>query len=136
MPAAIEELIRYSAPALHATFRVTTDAVTLDGVDLPAGEQVLICLGAANRDPDVYDDPAALDIGREPHPHLGFGHGIHFCLGAPLARLEARIAFTELLTRFPHLELAVDRHDLRWTQGDGLVLRGLDELPVRLGPPA
>ena len=129
MPAAVEELIRFTAPAPHATFRVTTDAMDLAGVDLPAHEQVLICLGAANRDPDVYDDPAVLDIGREPRPHLGFGHGIHFCLGAPLARLEARIAFSELLSRFPDLELAVDRHELRWTQGDGLVLRGLDELP-------
>jgi cytochrome P450 len=136
MPAAIEELIRFSAPAPHATFRVTTDVMDLAGVQLPAREQVLVCLGAADRDPDVYDDPTVLDISREPRPHLGFGHGIHFCLGAPLARLEARIAFTELLARFPDLELAVDRHDLRWTQGDGLVLRGLDELPVRLGPPA
>ena len=136
MPAAIEELIRFSAPVPHATFRVTTEPIELEGVEIPAREQVLICLGAANHDPGVYDDPAVLDISREPRPHLGFGHGIHFCLGAPLARLETRIAFSALLRRFPDLELAVVRRDLRWTHGDGLVLRGLDELPVRLGQPA
>jgi cytochrome P450 len=135
MPAAIEELIRFSAPVPHATFRVTTEPIELEGVEIPAHEQVLICLGAANHDPDVYDDPAVLDINREPHPHLGFGHGIHFCLGAPLARLEARIAFNALLRRFPDLELGVRRRDLQWTHGDGLVLRGLDRLPVRLGRP-
>jgi cytochrome P450 len=133
LPAAIEELIRFSAPVPHATFRVTTETVILAGVEIPAREQVLICLGAANRDPSFYDTPSVLDISREPRPHLGFGHGIHFCLGAPLARLEARIAFGALLGRFPDLELAVDRSDLIWAHGDGLVLRGLDELPVRLG---
>ena len=96
---------------------------------------MLICLGAANHDPDFYDDPAVLDISRELRPHLGFGHGIHFCLGASLARLEAKIAFGALLGRFPDLELAVDRRELSWTHGDGLVLRGLADLPVRLGMP-
>jgi cytochrome P450 len=136
MPAAIEELIRFSTPAPHATFRVTTEPMELGGVEIPTGEQVLICLGAANHDPTFYADPAVLDISREPRPHLGFGHGIHFCLGAPLARLEARIAFNALLKRFPDLQLAVDRRDLRWTHGDGLVLRGLDQLPVLLGQPS
>ena len=136
MPAAIEELIRFSAPVPHATFRVTSEPVDLEGVEIPAHEQVLICLGAANHDPGFYDNPAVLDVSREPRPHLGFGHGIHFCLGAPLARLEARIAFGALLGRFPDLRLAVDRRELRWTHGDGLVLRGLDELPVRLGQPS
>ncbi len=135
MPAAVEELIRYSAPVPHATFRVTTEPVELDGVRIPGGKQVLVCLGSANRDPGIIEAPAVLDIGREPHPHLGFGHGIHFCLGAPLARLEARIAFSSLLTRFPQLCLAVRRSEVRWTHGDGLVLRGLEELPVRLRAP-
>jgi cytochrome P450 len=136
MPAAVEELIRFSAPVPHATFRVTTETVELDGVEIPAGRQVLVCLGAANHDPTVHDRPTVLDIDRPPRAHLGFGHGIHFCLGAPLARLEARIAFTSLLRRFPDLRLAVERSALRWTHGDGLVLRGLDELPVVLGPPS
>ena len=134
MPAAIEELIRYSAPVPHATFRVSTEPVVLDGVEIPARRQVLVCLGGANHDPAVRDDPDVLDVGRPPTSHLGFGHGPHFCLGAPLARLEGRIAFDVLLRRFPDLELAVDRRELRWTHGDGLVLRGLADLPVRLAP--
>ncbi len=136
MPAAIEELIRFSAPAPHATFRVTTEPVELAGVTIPAREQVLVCLGAANHDPGINHDAATLDITREPRPHLAFGFGVHFCLGAPLARLEARIAFAALLAHFPRLAIAVPRSDLRWTHGDGLVLRGLDQLPVRLGQPA
>ncbi len=134
MPAAIEEFIRYSAPVPHATFRVSTEPVELDGVVVPAGKQVLVCLGGANHDPDVRQDPEVLDVSRPPKSHLGFGHGPHFCLGAPLARLEARIAFTALLGRFPHPRLAVPRDDLRWSHGDGLVLRGLAELPVDLSP--
>lgn len=136
LPVAIEELIRFSAPAPHATFRVTTEPIVLGEVTIPAGEQVLVCLGAANHDPGLNDDAAVLDVNREPRPHLAFGFGIHFCLGAPLARLEARVAFRALLDRFPHLTLAVHRNELRWTHGDGLVLRGLDRLPVRLGQPA
>ena len=136
MPAAIEELIRFSAPVPHATFRVTTEPVDLDGVVVPAHRQVLVCLGAANHDPTAYDAPTVLDLARPAQPHVGFGHGAHFCLGAPLARLEGRVAFTALLTRFPELRLAVERHALHWTHGDGLVLRGLAELPVRLGPPS
>ncbi len=134
MAAAIEEFIRYSAPVPHATFRVSTEPVELDGVEIPAGKQVLVCLGGANHDPDLRDDPELLDVTRPPKSHLGFGHGPHFCLGAPLARLEARVAFTALLERFPHLRLAVRRDDLRWSHGDGLVLRGLAELPVHLSP--
>ena len=87
IPAAIEELVRYSAPVPHATFRVTTEPVELGGVPIPAGKQVLVCLGSADRDPAVYEAPATLDLDRDPRSHLGFGHGIHFCLGAPLARL-------------------------------------------------
>jgi cytochrome P450 len=133
VPAAVEELVRFSAPVPHATFRFTTEAVDLGGVEVPAGRQVLVCLGSANRDADAAEDAAVLDIHRPPRPHLSFGHGIHFCLGAPLARLEGRVAFTALLGRFPELRLAVDRDELHWTHGDGLVLRGLDALPVVLG---
>jgi cytochrome P450 len=133
MAGAIEELIRYAAPVPHATFRVTTEPVELDGVEIPARQQVLVCLGGANHDPAVRDAPEVLDITQPPKAHLGFGHGPHFCLGAPLARLEARVAFRTLFNRFPDLRLAVPRDDLRWTHGDGLVLRGLDQLPVHLG---
>src|SRR5580700_4868495 len=134
LPGAIEELIRFTAPVPHATFRVTAGPVTLGGVELPAHEQVLVCLGAANRDPVRFPAPDVLDIGRHGPPHLGFGHGIHYCLGAPLARLEARVAFEELLGRHPRLRLATSRDALQWSHGDGLVLRGLASLPVVLGP--
>ncbi|MGI8937908.1 MAG: cytochrome P450 [Iamia sp.] len=133
-PGAIEELLRFTAAVPHATFRVTTGAVELDGVDVPARQQALISLGAANRDPALVDDPDRLDITRRPSRHLAFGHGPHHCLGAPLARLEADVALRRLLHRFPDLRLAVPRDELAWTHGDGLVLRGLAELPVVLGP--
>jgi cytochrome P450 len=134
VPQAVEELVRFTAPVPHATFRMTSEAVTVDGVEIPRHRQVLLCLAAANRDPSAFPDADRLDIRRPKRSHLGFGHGIHFCLGAPLARLEARVAFSTLLARFPHLRLAVPRADLAWTHGDGLVLRGLGSLPVVLGP--
>jgi cytochrome P450 len=134
LPAAIDELIRFTAPVPHATFRVTAEAVTVDGVQIPAHEQVLVCLGSANRDPGRFPSPDILDIGRRDGPNLGFGHGIHYCLGAPLARLEAKVAFEALLGRHPGLRLAVGRDALAWAHGDGLVLRGLVSLPVVLGP--
>jgi cytochrome P450 len=134
LPAAIDELSRFTAPVPHATFRVTAGPVTLDGVNIPAHEQVLVCLGSANRDPGRFPAPDVLDIGRDDGPNLGFGHGIHYCLGAPLARLEARVAFEALLGRHPGLRLAADRNALTWAHGDGLVLRGLTSLPVVLGP--
>ena len=134
LPAAIDELIRFTAPVPHATFRVTAEPVTLDDVAIPAHEQVLVCLASANRDPARFPSPDTLDTGRHDGPNLGFGHGIHYCLGAPLARLEARVAFEALLSRYPGLRLAADRDALAWAHGDGLVLRGLVSLPVVLGP--
>jgi cytochrome P450 len=134
LPAAVDELIRFTAPVPHATFRVTAEPVTLDGAQIPAREQVLVCLGSANRDPARFPSPDILDIGRRDGPNLGFGHGIHYCLGAPLARLEAKVAFEALLGRHPGLRLAVGRDALAWAHGDGLVLRGLVSLPVVLGP--
>ena len=95
---------------------------------------MIISLAAANRDPDRYRDAEAFDITRTDTSHLAFGHGIHHCLGARLARLEGLIAFTALLDRFPAMRLAVPPSQLRWNHGDGLVLRGLTELPVTLGP--
>jgi cytochrome P450 len=126
--------VRFTAPVPHATFRMTSETVTVGGVDIPGHRQVLVCIAAANRDPSTFPEADRLDIHRPRRPHLGFGHGIHFCLGAPLARLEARVAFSALLGRFPQIRLAVPRADLAWTHGDGLVLRGLGSLPVILGP--
>jgi len=103
-------------------------------VRIPPREQVLVCLGSANRDPAWFPAPDVLDLGRGDGPNLGFGYGIHYCLGAPLARLEARVAFETLFGRHPSLRLAVDHDALAWAHGDGLVLRGLTSLPVVLEP--
>jgi cytochrome P450 len=94
---------------------------------------VIISLAAANRDHDRYQHAESFDITRSDSSHLAFGHGIHHCLGARLARLEGLIAFATLLRRFPAMRLAVPPSALRWNHGDGLVLRGLTELPVTLG---
>jgi cytochrome P450 len=132
VPGALEELLRYDAPVPHSTFRYATRDVTVGGRTVPAGVQVLVSLAAAGRDPARTEDPDVLDVRRTGGAHLAFGHGIHHCLGARLARLEAEIAFTALVTRFPGMRLAVAREDLHWDHGDGLVLRGLTELPVHL----
>jgi cytochrome P450 len=132
----VEECLRWDAPVPHSTFRYTTDEVRLGGAVIPAYAQVIISLAAANRDPARYGDAETFDVRRPDGGHLAFGHGIHHCLGAPLARMEGRIALAELHTRFPAMRLAVDASELRWGHGDGLVLRGLTELPVLLGPAA
>jgi cytochrome P450 len=134
VPHAIEEILRWDAPVPHSTFRYTTQDVALGGTVIPAFAQVIISLAAANRDPARYANPGTLDIARADTSHLAFGHGIHHCLGARLARLEGVIAFTALHGRFPTMRLAVPRSALRWGHGDGLVLRGLTELPVILRP--
>jgi cytochrome P450 len=128
--AAVEELLRYDAPVPHSTFRYALEPVEIGGVTIPAGAQVIINLASANRDADHYANPEALDVDRTDARHLAFGHGIHFCLGAPLARMEGQLALHTLLHRFPQLRLAVPIEQLHWGHGDGLVLRGLSELPV------
>jgi cytochrome P450 len=132
--AAIEELLRYDAPVPHSTFRYAVEPLTLGGVTIPAGAQVIICLAAADRDVEKFANPESLDIDRSAARHLAFGHGVHHCLGAPLARMEGQVALASLLGRFPQLALAVPSEDLHWRHGDGLVLRGLSELPVIPGP--
>ena len=97
---------------------------------------MIISLAAANHDAARWDDAETLDIERPDVRHLAFGHGIHFCLGAALARMEGDLALGALLRRFPDLRLAVPAAELHWGHGDGLVLRGLTELPVIPGPPA
>jgi cytochrome P450 len=136
LPRAIEEILRWDAPVPHSTFRYATQDVALGGAVVSANSQVIISLAAANRDPGRHPDPETFDVTRAGPSHLAFGHGIHHCLGARLARLEAVIAFTSLFSRFPALRLAVPRSSLRWGHGDGLVLRGLSELPVILNRPA
>ncbi len=131
---AVEELMRFDAPVPHSTFRYATEPVVVAGVTIPAGAQVIICLAAANRDSRHYENAEVLDLGRADVRHLAFGHGIHFCLGSALARMEGQLALGSLFGRFPQLRLAVPSEDLHWGHGDGLVLRGLSELPVVPGP--
>lgn len=105
IPNATEEFLRFDGPVGVATPRFTSVAVTVGDVEIPANEFVMVSLLSANRDDHHFDEPTLLDISRKPKSHLAFGHGIHHCLGAPLARLEANVAFEKLLTRFPRLEL-------------------------------
>jgi cytochrome P450 len=133
LAAALEELLRYDAPVPHSTFRYAVAPIDLGGVTIPAGAQVIISLAAANRDRGRYTEPGELDLARAESRHLAFGHGIHHCLGAPLARMEGQLAIGSLLQRFPDLRLAVPAHELHWGHGDGLVLRGLSDLPVIAG---
>jgi cytochrome P450 len=127
MPAAVEELLRHDGPVHHPTLRYTTEPLTLRGVDIPAGEVVLVALASANRDPARFPGPDRLDIARPPTQHMAFGHGPHHCLGAPLARLEAQVALSLLLQRFPRLNLA---GPLQWREG--IFLRGLHSLPIAI----
>lgn len=128
---AVEELLRYDGPVELATWRYATEPLLLGGVRVAEGDPVLVVLAAADRDPARFTGPDALDLARADNPHLGFGHGIHYCLGAPLARLEGRVALATLLTRLPDLRLAVDPEELRWR--GGLIMRGLRTLPVEFG---
>ncbi len=125
---AVEELVRFTSPVECATERYACEDVTIAGVTIPRGEMVLGVIGSANRDALHFDMPNTLDLRRERNRHLGFGLGAHYCLGAPLARLEAQIAITALLERLPNLRLAVEPRALRWRRN--AILRGLQTLPV------
>lgn len=122
---AVEELLRYDSP-VQFTSRFAHEEIPYKDVVFRQGQQVAFLLGAANHDPDRFTDPARLDLGRSDNRHLAFGGGIHYCLGAPLARLEGEIAFATLARRFPNLTLATDT----FTYRDNYVLRGLTALPV------
>ncbi|GHE81650.1 cytochrome P450 family protein [Streptomyces griseoaurantiacus] len=128
----VEELLRFDGPVELATWRFATRPLTLGGQDIAPGEAVLVVLAAADRDPERFAEPDVLDLTRRDNQHLGYGHGIHYCLGAPLARLEGRTALATLLTRLPDLRLAVDSTELRWR--GGLIMRGLRTLPVEFAP--
>jgi cytochrome P450 PksS len=125
---AIEELLRYDGSVQAATERYARADVTIAGVTIPRGEMVFAMLASANRDERQFESPDALNLTREPNRHLAFGQGVHFCLGAPLARLEGQIAINSLLRRIPDLRLVVPKHALR--RRPGLVLNGLKSLPV------
>jgi cytochrome P450 len=129
MPSAIEEVLRYRSP-LQIMFRQTRREVAMHGRLIPTDKLVLVALGSANRDPQQFPEANRFDIGRDPNPHLAFGHGIHFCLGAPLARLEARIALADLLERLPEIRLASDSP---WQPRKAFHVHGPTSLPVRFG---
>ena len=130
LPGAVEEFLRYDSPVNMATYRYTTEPIELDGVHIPADQLVLVNLGSANRDGERFGEADSMDITRPVGGHLAFGHGIHYCLGAPLARLEAEVAFAGLLDRFPDMSLAVPVGDLVWRSS--VIVHGLEELPVVL----
>ena len=125
---AVEELLRYNS-SIQGTVRLATEDLELGGKQIRAGQFVVLLLGAANRDPAQFSDPDRLDVTRDEDRHLAFGLGIHFCLGAPLAWLEAQIAFAGLLQRFPRLQLAGGAEwQAEWHEN--FFFRGLTSLPV------
>jgi cytochrome P450 len=126
LPDAVEELLRYDSP-VQRTARVTKSEIELGGKTIPRRALVVAAIGAANRDPAHFAEPDRLDITRKGNDHIAFGFGIHFCLGAPLARIEAQIALGTLLRRLPRLELATGAP--RWRESS--TLRGLKSLPIR-----
>jgi cytochrome P450 len=122
---ATEEFLRYDSP-VQFTGRIALEDVEIGGHEIKAGTGISTIVASANRDPEVFDDPDTLDLGRDPCPHLSFSAGIHFCLGAQLARLEGAVALSTLVRRFPDLKIATD--DLEWRPAP--ILRGLVALPV------
>lgn len=128
----IEEVLRYRSPVQWMP-RVTTRDVEMHGQVIPHGKLVLLMIGSANRDPTHFYNADRFEITREPNPHLAFGHGIHSCLGAPLARLEARIALADFLERFCEFELADDEP---WEPRKALHVHGPSRLPIRFAPAA
>ena len=131
LPAAVEELLRFTSPVNHANDRFTIEDVPIGDVVIPAGEWVIPAIASADWDPARFPDPDRLDLGRDTSGHVAFGHGVHHCLGAPLARMEAEVALGALLARFPRISLAVPSSELRWRPVS--LMNGLDSLPIRLG---
>lgn len=122
----VEEMLRFESPVQRATFRFTREAFMIKGVEIAQWQQISAVLGAANRDPTQFPDPDRFDVTRDPNRHLGFGLGIHFCLGAALARTEARIGFTRLLKTLPNMRLALQTPE--WNAST--FFRGLKTLPI------
>ncbi|MCQ8769825.1 cytochrome P450 family protein [Streptomyces telluris] len=126
---AVVELVRHTAPVKHTFRRFATEPVEIGGVTVQPGEAIQVVLAAANRDPEEFDRPEALDLTREHNPHLGFGRGAHYCLGASLALIEGEVALNALFERFPDLELAADPAEIA-----PRYLLSMQRLPVRLSP--
>jgi cytochrome P450 len=128
LPAAIEETLRFRSP-VQLVFRQTTCDVEVGGQHIPADNLVLLVIGSANRDSAIFPNAEQFDVERDPNPHIAFGHGIHFCLGAPLARLEARIALREFFTRFEHFERAENEP---WQPRKAFHVHGPTCLPIKV----
>lgn len=129
IPDAVEELLRYDGPVERASTRYTAEDVEIAGTVIPKGSIVVVALNSANRDPDAFPEPDRLDVTRGDRTHLAFGHGIHFCPAASLARLEAQIAFETLLSRLSTIELAVPASEVTYSPSN--MMRSLESLPVR-----
>jgi len=129
MKSAVEEIVRYTPPVLFATERYPKEDIKLAGTLIPKGELVLAALGSANHDESKFENPETLILDRQNNQHVGFGSGMHYCLGAPLARLESSIAFQVLFERLPNIQLAVNPENLRWNSG--LITRGVKAIPVK-----
>jgi len=127
---AVEEMLRYNGPVETPTLRFVVEPTDYKGHRLETGDILLPSLLAANRDPKVFPNPDTFDITRSPNPHVAFGFGIHYCLGAPLARMEAAIAINALVQRYPNIRLSVPEEALVWN--DSLLIHGMQSLPVRL----
>jgi cytochrome P450 len=133
IPPAIDELMRYDGPVGVATFRFTAEEVTVGDVVIPPDQIVALSMLSAHRDETKFSDPDRLDVTRRPNGVLAFGHGHHFCIGQPLAKIQTEVALTRLLARFPHLRLTADPASLRWESST--LLRGVINLPVSVTPP-
>lgn len=131
LPNAVEEFLRYDGPVNPGMTRFPTEDIEIGGVRIARGDTVVIALATADRDPARFPEPDRLDVSRDDNAHLAFGHGMHYCLGAPLARLEGQVAFGTLLRRLPDITLAVPAAELQWQSGG---LRGLKRLPVTFTP--
>jgi cytochrome P450 len=130
LPPAVEELLRFVSPVQMSEPRYVIRDLEFHGQTLRRGDYIVALLGAANADPARFPDPEKLDLSRSPNPHVSFGSGIHFCLGAQLARVEAQVGFERLFTRYPRLALAVADSELKYVGNMGL--RALVALPVHL----
>ncbi|GCE07704.1 cytochrome P450 family protein [Dictyobacter aurantiacus] len=125
---AVEEFLRYRSPFMQATFRWAREDIQIGGKQIRCGDGILVSLAAANHDDEAFVDAEHLDITRRENAHLAFGKGIHYCIGAPLARMEGQIAIGSLLRRFPAIKLSVDPATLTWRPGS--IALGLNHLPV------
>jgi cytochrome P450 len=127
----VEELLRVDSPVMLSTQRYTAAPLRIGDVTIPEGEVVMVAVGSANRDDGRFARPAELDVARGARGHVAFGHGMHYCLGAPLARLEGEVAFGQLVTRFPDARITQPADRLRRRQAS--IMNGYAALPVLLG---